>query len=218
MANLKNITPLRRENLQAAVYRQICDLILEGGIEPGQSVTVASLAEALNVSAMPVREAFTRLTHAGVLTAVSGRSMGVPRLSPAALEDLYNVRLEIEGVAMEWAVGRRTDAFEEQLRALLVDLIAAERARDNKRFISLNYRFHNTVYEQAASPTLQGTIENLWLRISPYFHLLDVQGHLHVSNELHHRMIDAIAAGDAAAARTALTDDIRRAYAALAKL
>lgn len=218
MADITSLTPLRRENLRAAVYRQICDLILEGGIEPGQSVTIASLAEALDVSPMPVREAFTRLSNAGVLTAVSGRSMGVPRLSPDALEDLYNVRLQIEGVAMEWAVARRTDAFEATLRALLTDLIAAERAGDNKRFISLNYRFHNTIYEHAASPTLQDIIKSLWLRISPYFHLLNVQGHLYVSNELHHRMIDAIAVGDADAARTALKDDIRRAYAALAKL
>lgn len=218
MANLTSMTPLRRENLQEAVYRQICDLILQGGIEPGQSVTVASLAEALGVSPMPVRETFSRLTHAGVLTAVSGRSMGVPRLSPDALEDLYNVRLKIEGVAMEWAVARRTDTFEATLREILVDLIAAEKTGDNKRFIRLNYRFHKTIYEHAGSPTLLGIIQIQWLRISPYFHLLDVQGHLHLSNELHHRMIDAISAGDAQGARRALLDDIERAYRALAAL
>jgi DNA-binding GntR family transcriptional regulator len=218
MADLSSMTPLRRENLQAIVYRQICDLILQGGIEPGQSVTIASLAKALDVSPMPVREAISRLTHVGALTAVSGRSMGVPRLSPADFAELKNVRVEIEGLAMEWAVARRTEAFEAQLRKLLVDLIDAERKRDNKRFIRLNYQFHNTIYSNAGSGTLQGIIQNLWLRISPYFHLLDVHGHLHLSNELHHRMIDSIAAGDAEAARTALVDDIERAYSALVKL
>lgn len=215
MANFSNMTPLNRENLQTAVYRQVCDLILQGGIEPGQSVTIASLAQALDVSPMPVREAFTRLTHVGALTAVSGRSMGVPNLSAADYEELKNVRVEIEGLAMEWAVERRTEAFEAKLRALLVDLISAEQLGDNKRFISLNYQFHNTIYCHAGSATLQKIIENLWLRTSPYLHLLDVQGHLQMSNELHQRMIDHITLGDAKAARTALVDDIERAYRAL---
>ena len=112
MPDYTSIVPVRRENLQAPVYRQICKLILQGDVQPGQSLTVATLAKALDVSPMPVRDALSRLTHAGVLTTVSGRTLGVPRLSMEELEELYQVRLEIESIALEWAVAHRTDAFE----------------------------------------------------------------------------------------------------------
>ena len=81
MPDYTSIMPVRRENLQVAVYRQICYLILQGDVQPGQSLTVATLAKALDVSPMPVRDALSRLTHAGVLTTVSGRTLRVPRLS-----------------------------------------------------------------------------------------------------------------------------------------
>ena len=64
-------------------------------------VPVQSLADAFGVSAMPVREALRRLTAANALTVVSGRSIGIPRLSRAKLTDLRNVRIEIEALARQ---------------------------------------------------------------------------------------------------------------------
>ena len=46
-----------RGTLQDHVYRQLCELILNGEIAPGQLITIQALAEAFGVSAMPVREA-----------------------------------------------------------------------------------------------------------------------------------------------------------------
>ena len=51
------VVPLNRETLQERVYRQICDLILDGEIVPGQLVTIQAMADAFGVSHMPVREA-----------------------------------------------------------------------------------------------------------------------------------------------------------------
>ena len=52
---------------------------------------------------MPVREALKRLTAAGALSLVTGRSMGIPRLTLERLADLRRVRLSVEGTATEWA-------------------------------------------------------------------------------------------------------------------
>jgi hypothetical protein len=75
------VAPLARDTLQERAYRRICDLILDGEIAPGQVVTIQNLAETFGVSAMPVREALKRLTAAGALSLVAGRSIGVPRLT-----------------------------------------------------------------------------------------------------------------------------------------
>ena len=103
------IIPLNRETLQDRVYRRICDMILDGEIEPGQQVTIQSVADACGVSHMPVREALKRLTAANALTVVSGRSIGIPSLSRSALTDLRNVRLEVEALAAVWAARNITD-------------------------------------------------------------------------------------------------------------
>ena len=92
-----------RNTLQDHVYRQLCELILNGEIAPGQLVTIQGLADAFGVSAMPVREALQRLTAARVLTVISSRSIGVPPLSEERLLDLRRVRLEVELIAALWA-------------------------------------------------------------------------------------------------------------------
>ena len=97
------VEPLARDTLQERVYSQVAGLILDGGIAPGQLVTIQSLADSFGVSTMPVREALKRLTAANALTVVSGRSMGIPPLNLDRLTDLRNVRLELEGVAVAWA-------------------------------------------------------------------------------------------------------------------
>jgi DNA-binding GntR family transcriptional regulator len=87
------VAPLARDTLHERAYRRICDLILDGEIAPGQVVTIQNLAEAFGVSTMPVREALKRLTAAGAISLVTGRSMGIPRLSLERLADLRRVRL-----------------------------------------------------------------------------------------------------------------------------
>jgi DNA-binding GntR family transcriptional regulator len=82
------IKPVPRGTLPDEIYRQIKDLILDGGIAPGELVTIQGLAEAFGVSAMPVREALQRLTAEKALTIVSGRSVGIPELQASRLRDL----------------------------------------------------------------------------------------------------------------------------------
>lgn len=212
------LTPPRKETLQQVVHQQLCHLILQGKIEPGQSVTVAILSEALNVSPMPVREAISRLMASGALTTVSGRSIGVPRLSLDDFEDLRKVRIETECVALRWAIEHRDDAFLEKLNELYAQLVEAEKSADNPGFINLNYQFHFTIYEQAGSPILLRMIQDLWLRISPYFHLLDAKGHLQISNKTHSELVSAIQSGNIKKAEGALKTDIIKAYEKLVTL
>ena len=90
------LRPVPRETVQDHVYRQLKELILNGGIEPGRTVTIQSLADAFGVSAMPVREALHRLVAEKALTVVAGRSVGIPPLNIDRLEDLTRARIEIE--------------------------------------------------------------------------------------------------------------------------
>lgn len=211
-STLSTIKPVRRATLQTAVYEQLCELILEGNLAPGESITVASIAKAFDVSPMPVREAITRLMASGALTVVSGRSIGVPQLDRSVFTDLRNVRLEIEAVALRWAIKNATAAFHQELHDKLDAMVLAEQKGEVAGFIRANYGFHFAIYRQANSPVLLETISNLWLRINPYFHLLQQTGHYRISNDHHREIVEGIVSNNELRAVEALNDDINNAY------
>ena len=93
-----------------ARYRRICDLILDGGIAPGQVVTIQILAKAFGVSTMPVREALKRLTAGGALSLLTGRSIGIPRLSSRTARGFASRTLVRRGT--RHGMGRRSDRAE----------------------------------------------------------------------------------------------------------
>ena len=80
-------------------------------------------------------------------------------------------------------------------------MVQAEQASDNHSFIHCNFLFHFSIYEQADNPVSLEIIRNLWLRICPHFHLLNIRGHLQISNEIHFELLSAIKEGDKKRAR-----------------
>ena len=212
------IAKLSKETLQDRVHRQISDMILDGGIAPGQLVKIQALADAFGVSAMPVREALHRLTAENALSVVSGRSIGIPKLNRSRLTDLRDVRIEVESIAVSWAAKLFTEAGLQNLRTQLDELTAGSQHRDTKAYLRANHSFHFTIYRLAGSPTLLKIIENLWLQISPYFNLLHSSGNYSTANKHHLGMLQALNDRDAVAAKEALREDIVAAYRVLVDL
>ena len=207
-----------RDTLQAQVYRQLCELILNGEIAPGQLVTIQALADAFGVSAMPVREALQRLNAARVLTVISSRSIGVPPLSGERLSDLRRVRIEVELIAAVWATPNLGEVELNHLEHCVGTMEEAVRRGENKQYLRWNRAFHFGIYGAARSEALLAIIETLWLQISPYFHLLHASGNYLRANKQHELMLRKLRARDAAAVRQALRDDIEAAYHVLASL
>ncbi len=212
------VAPLVRDTLHERAYRRICDLILDGEIAPGQVITIQNLAEAFGVSAMPVREALKRLTAAGALSLITGRSIGIPRLSLERLADLRRVRLSVEGLATEWAAELIEPNELARLRKQCALLSRASTAENVRDYLRANRAFHFIIYNAARSPTLAAMIETLWLQIGPYLNLLRGSGNYVASNATHQAIFEALAAHDAKAASKALRADINDAYAILSKM
>lgn len=218
-------SPVSRATLQDHVYVRLRELILTGGIEPGRTVTVQSLAEAFGVSAMPVREAMHRLVAEKALTNVAGRSVGIPFLSPERLADLRRVRIEVEGTAIGWAAERMTLEEMGPLDDLIAEMEEAKQQGDRARYVPANRAFHFTIYRASGSDTLLSIIESLWLQIGPFFNLLGASDNLlgasdawGASNDHHRVMRAAIAGRDPAEARLALQRDIDDAALMLGKV
>ncbi len=214
---LENQQPIQKDKLHDQVYDRLCTLLREGEFTPGQAVPVSQVAKAFGLSAMPVREALTRLLAIGVLANVSGRSVGVPVLSFEELTDLRNVRVEIEALAVRWAVQNRDDAFLAELDVLLERLESTERSGDVHSYIKTNYEFHLRLYQQSGSPVLTEVIDTLWLRVSPHLYRLEHEDQYKVSNVHHRDIVESVRRGDAEAASDALVADLSDAYDVLVR-
>jgi len=168
---------------------------------------------------MPVREAVARLVADGALTVAPNRAVTVPIMTLAAFRELTDVRIAVEGFAAERAASarsaadlvmiRRFDAaFRYQCRAAEPDPAAA---------MAANRDFHFAVYAASRLPRLVKIISGLWLQVGPLLNLdmrLSPERLTIGGAEAHHgRCLAAIADGDGAAARQAMTADIGNAAA-----
>jgi DNA-binding GntR family transcriptional regulator len=212
------VMPVPKGTLQDQVYRRLSDMILNGEIAPEQLVTIQALSDAFGVSTMPVREALQRLTAAKALTVISGRSIGIPRLTAARLHDLRRVRLEVESLAAEWAVEHTTPEMIASLERLVKAMATAAAVGDVKAYLRANRDFHFRIYEAAGSDVLYALIETLWLQISPFFHLLHGSGNYAVANAQHEQMLHALQAKDRRALRQGMRNDIEAASKVLLAL
>jgi DNA-binding GntR family transcriptional regulator len=210
--------PVPRATLPDEVYRRIKDLILDGNLAPGELVTIQGLAEAFDVSTMPVREALTRLTAERALMVVAGRSVGIPNLDSRRLQDLTRVRLSVETTAARWAADVIAAGQIAELEALCRSMDRAIKKGDRREFVRANHDFHFVIYRAANSQTMLGIIEALWLQVSPYFHLLHASDNYTTSNVQHRHILDALTAHDGDRVARSLEADISAACAALTKL
>ena len=211
-------SPVSRATIQDHVLSKLRELIQNGGIEPGRTVTVQSLAEAFGVSTMPVREAIHRLVAEKALTVVAGRSVGIPPLTLERLEDLRRVRVEVEGMAARWAAQSISSEDMDHLGRLIEEMHLAGPENDRARYVPANRDFHFTIYRAAGSETLLSIIESLWLQIGPYINLLTQSNNWGPSGVQHEAILTALQRRDQAAACRALQSDIDGAATALGRV
>lgn len=205
-------------SLSNQVLREIRSAIVLGDLAPGARLTFRDVAQRLNASVTPVREALLQLVAERVLSVGLGRTITVPILTRAQFLELRVVRLQLEGLAAE-AAARQTGArLADELQAIHRLLDEAKRARDARQATIQNRAFHFRLYEAAALPALLGMIENIWLRTGPYHryifadptkHVFDTDGQrrrrpLHP----HHRIIEALRQGRPACVRREIEGDI----------
>ncbi|MDB6098214.1 MAG: hypothetical protein QOK23_447 [Gammaproteobacteria bacterium] len=205
---------IERETVQERVYAILRDKLMRGGFAPGQKLKIAELASAFGTSAMPVRDALNRLAAERAVESLPNRGVRVPALSKDSLHDLRETRFAVEGLAVERAALNMSS----ETLATLRRLIDAQSATDSKHVsegsAEQNRAFHFAIYRQSKSTVLLPIIESLWLQCGPYLRIASemFDGRDGRGTDYHVEIVDALARGDAKAARLALQLDIGRAF------
>lgn len=199
----------RYVTLQEWVYRELRQSIITGRFVPGRSITLRGIAHALDVSPMPVRDAFGRLIAERALEARSNGRVAVPKMSLDKFEELCETRVALESLAAARALPHIDGDRLSALRRIDADLDTALARRDVETLLLRNHEFHFALYRAAPSQLLIPMIEGLWLQLGPFMRL--ILGRIGVSYvaDRHVEAMAAIEAQDPAALRAAIEADIR---------
>ncbi|WP_298185743.1 GntR family transcriptional regulator [uncultured Pseudomonas sp.] len=197
------------DNLQDQLYQRIRAGLLAGRFQPGERLKIRDLAAEWGTSPMPVRAALQRLVAEGALEGEPQRSVRVPPMTRERYQNIFQVRLSLEGLAVELATPNLTAADLTELRDCVARMDAAIEQRQVQRYLDANSQFHLHLYAACGNPVLLRSIESLWLQVGPFFNRLFTEADLSLRlNDFHEQAFAAIEAGDAKAARQAMEQDL----------
>ena len=187
--------------LVARVHAQLHDMVLKHEIPLGRPISERQLSLQLGVSRTPLREALRRLEGEGFIL----RSRGVLEVRRITLEeflDLLKIRKVLEAEAAGLAAGAMDAGVLDSLRVRLTALAQAEHP-DNHERVTLDLELHRAVCAACGNDTLARLIEDL-RRKSMLFATPPTPQDFQASVAQHLDLLDALGAGDAARARTAM--------------
>lgn len=197
-------------------YSLILTAIEAGTYRPGDRLVESELAERFGVSRTPVREALQRLETQAMLVR-DGRSLIVASLDHNQLAELYTVRAELEALAARLAARHATP---EEVRVLAQMLDEDQKCvRNPEALARANKRFHHQIHLASHNRYLVQQLDlvhrsmALMARTS-----LAAEGRSETALVEHRRIVEAIAAGDGAAADSALRRHISMAWETRLKL
>lgn len=147
-------------SLTDQVFEELQNDILNGVLVAGEALTENRISETLGVSRTPVREAIRKLELEGLVETIPNKGAVVVGIKDKDIEDIYTIRMYIEGLAAKWSAQHITD---EELRELrnIVELQEFYAARnDYPQIWQLDTRFHQMMYDSCNSAILKNTLSN----------------------------------------------------------
>lgn len=110
VANLEKLRKQKKVNLARSAYEQIKEAIVYAKFKPGECLSENMLAEVLEMSRTPVREALKELTNEDLVEIVPGRGVIVKDISRKNLKEIFELRKVLECLAAETAIANLTEA------------------------------------------------------------------------------------------------------------
>ena len=195
---------ISRGVLSDTVKDRLLAAILDGRYPPGARIVETRVARQLGTSQAPVREALRDLEALGVVEITAFRGARVRRPSPDELLEAFDVRCELEALAVRLALPRILDADLDRLAACIDDMRSSSAAGDTGAEASADAAFHGHIVARSGNRTLI----RVWDRLEPFsrtYISLKIPG---ADQErivgLHAAVLDALRAGDEARADAAI--------------
>ena len=140
---------LDHRSLGQTITERLRDQILINQLKPGERLIADDLALTFGVSRSMIREALLLLATEGFINIIPRKGTFVTQMSAKQANDLFEVRLLLEGQVASLAAERRTDENLRDLRETADRGLAAALAGNVDQLPALNTRFHNLLADTA---------------------------------------------------------------------
>lgn len=195
--------------LRELIYLELKRRILTGEIESHTRLMEIELADKMNVSRTPIREAVRKLAAEGLVVIEPRHGAYVSEISIKDLEDVFEVREALGELAAGIAAERATEEDKAALNKLLrLNQLAIEN-HNRDEMVEYDEKLHNYIVECSGNKTLiqmVKQVQELSMRFRYVYY--DDQSKYMIQPVEHKRIVDAIVAGDPEAARKAAKEHI----------
>ncbi len=206
-----------------AAYQQIRSRLLSGALTPGARLSHRALAKEIGVSFIPVREALSQLASEGLVQHRPRIGTFVTQLNREEFAELYDLHEALECHVVQKVAGRLSEGelgamqrcIDEQ-RGILAEMVAAASDMWNDsqddRWRRSDALFHRVLLEAGRNCRLLKAVSDLRVLALPFGYRQ--RGRSRASMERiaadHARIVDALRAGDANAARIFMAEHLRQ--------
>lgn len=216
------LSPLTSRTLGDHVTAQMREAILTGRLKPGQRIVEREIAEAMQTSRGPVRDALKALENERLVARYPHKGTFVVWLNRRDLEEVYSLREAIESLAVDYVI---KDATPEQIDTLdrLVEAMAVQARRDYTQFeaTEIDLEFHHTLCQISGHRRLL----RAWEALNPQIRMLVLQHRTLLPEdfrqtgvEWHRQIVVALRERNAAAARDLLRKHLAASFQSVARL
>lgn len=197
---------------------ELREAIVSGQIPPGSAITLQEMVDRLSMSSVPIREALRFLEQKGLVERRPHRGVTVSEMSAGDLEDTYNIRLELESLAVRRAATRISEQDRLRLLTLVDEYEVALRGADNT-VPGVHTKLHMAIYDRAESRWLRMLLPTLWDNSERYRRLQRyARGTNEERVEEHRQLVEACASGDPDRAEAELRAHLSRTIEAAIEL
>ena len=147
--------------LRDVVFNTLRKAILRGELKPGERLMEIALANRLGVSRTPVREAIRMLEQEGLVIMIPRKGAQVAQITMKDLNDVLEVRLGLEELAMQFACKRITQEEIGEMKQALEEIERLQEAEDVTALAEADVAFHDIIYKATDNKRLNQIINNV---------------------------------------------------------
>lgn len=180
------------------VTEAIREKIVSGQIKAGEPLRQAALAEEMQVSRIPVREALMQLEAEGLVNLEAHKGATAAEISIAQIDELFELRAMLEAELLRYSIGGLTELDFVEAESILAQLEAATEDGDSNNITGrLNSQFHQKLYSRAKRPQTEEFVRMLSQNSERYTRMYIIrEGEIVTSSEQHRQLLELCKAGD----------------------
>ncbi|MFO7612941.1 MAG: GntR family transcriptional regulator [Clostridia bacterium] len=145
-------------SLRGKVFTRLEEDILSGKYAVGQKLTENMISTEMQVSRTPVREALRQLELEGLVESIPNKAVVVTGITRGDIEDIYEIRISIEGLAARRAAGNITEESLQRLEEIMDMEEFYTLKNDMKHLVMTDGEFHETIFKASGSKTLKNIL------------------------------------------------------------